>query len=223
VLLRLSTAALAASLAGCASTPVPPYAGEAPRADVVYLIAGGWHTEIGLSHAAAGDLLPAPAATLAAAPYLVFGWGERDYYTDPDPGLGDLLRALVPGPAALLIIPLAVPPPQAYGSENVLVLPVSRPGLVRLVEYLQDHVAKAAEGAPLRIGAGPEPGSAFFASTGDYSIARTCNTWTAEALQVAGLPIDAAGVIFAGQVLDRARPLAVDGAAPSDKTGALSR
>ena len=36
----------------------------------------------------------------------------------------------------------------------------------------------------------------------------TCNTWTAAALRVAGLPVSEAGVIFAGQVLDQVRPLA---------------
>src|SRR5271165_1584522 len=36
----------------------------------------------------------------------------------------------------------------------------------------------------------------------------TCNTWTAEALRAVGLPVNAAGVVFAGQVLDQLPPLA---------------
>ena len=59
------------------------------------------------------------------------------------------------------------------------------------------------EGPPRRIGAGPYPQSVFYASTGTYNLAHTCNTWTAEALRVAGLPVNAAGVVFAGQVLDQ--------------------
>lgn len=202
-------AAVAQSLSGCASTAVAPYTGEAPREDLVYLIAGGWHTEIGLSRSAAQSLPPALLDSFPDARYLIFGWGERGYYTSPDPGLGDALRALAPGPAALLVIPLAMPPPEAFGHENVLALPVSSPGIARLDAYLRADFATDPEGKPLRIGVGSEHGSAFYASTEDYSVARTCNTWTAEALHVAGLPIDASGVVFAWQVLEQAQPLAV--------------
>jgi len=54
-----------------------------------------------------------------------------------------------------------------------------------------------------RIGTGPYPQSVFYTSTGTYNLGHTCNTWTAEALRVAGLPVNAAGVVFAGQVLDQ--------------------
>jgi hypothetical protein len=52
-----------------------------------------------------------------------------------------------------------------------------------------------------RVGTGPYPQSVFYASAGTYNLSHTCNTWTAEALRVAGLPVNAAGVVFAGQVL----------------------
>jgi uncharacterized protein (TIGR02117 family) len=201
--------AIAQWLSGCASTAVAPYAGDAPRDDVVYLITGGWHTEIGLSRSAARALPRALLDGFPDARYLVFGWGERGYYTSPDPGVGDALRALAPGPAALLVVPLSAPPTEAFKDESVLTLPVSSPGIERLDAYLGGYVATDVDGRPRLIGPGPERGSAFYASTGDYSIARTCNTWTAEALHVAGLPVDAAGVVFASQVRDEAQPLAL--------------
>jgi uncharacterized protein (TIGR02117 family) len=201
--------ALAQWLSGCASTPVVPYAGDAPRDDVVYLITGGWHTEIGLSRSAARGLPQLLLDSFPDARYLVFGWGERGYYTSPDPGLGDALRALAPGPAALLVIPLSVSPTEAFADASVLTLPVSSPGIERLDAYLGGYVATDIDGQPQRIGAGPERGSLFYASTGNYSVARTCNTWAAEALHVAGLPVDAAGVVFASQLLDEAQPLAL--------------
>lgn len=205
---------IAQLLAGCAWTPVAPYVGDAPREEVIYLIAGDWHTEIGMSRKAASDLPPSLLRRFPEAQYLVFGWGERGYYTARDPGLGDVLRALAPGPAALLIVPLVAPPAQTFGAENVLALPVSQPGIARLSAYLWDYIAKDADGMPLRVEAAPDSGSVFYASAGDYSIAHTCNTWTAEALHVAGLPVDAGGVVFAGQVLRQARPLAIGHDAP---------
>jgi hypothetical protein len=57
----------------------------------------------------------------------------------------------------------------------------------------------------MRIADGPYPGSLFYASSGTYSGFYTCNTWTADALRVGGLPVSSDGVLFAGQVMDRAR------------------
>lgn len=205
---RFLPALLVALLAGCAATTVAPYAGDAPRDETLYLIAGGWHTEIGLSREAASALSPQLMQAFPEARYLVFGWGERNYYTSAHPTSGAALRALLPGPAVLLVVPLAVAPDAAFGSGNVLALLVSQPGVARLARYLSLDIALDSEGMPRRVAAGPSPGSVFYESTGTYSAARTCNTWTAEALHVAGLPVSAAGVILASQVLNEARPLA---------------
>jgi hypothetical protein len=50
--------------------------------------------------------------------------------------------------------------------------------------------------AAVRIAPGPYPESAFYASSGTYSLDYTCNTWTATALKAAGLPIQASGVVL---------------------------
>jgi len=51
---------------------------------------------------------------------------------------------------------------------------------------------------PMR--AGPYPGSLFLPASRDYSALYTCNTWTAEGLAAAGLPVAPAGILFAAQV-----------------------
>ena len=45
-----------------------------------------------------------------------------------------------------------------------------------------------------------------------------CNTWTAEALRVAGLPVSATGVVFAAQVLDQLPPLLEGAREHSERT-----
>ncbi len=89
-----------------------------------------------------------------------------------------------------------------------MALAVTAGGLRRMARFIWDDVEKDRRGAPLRIAAGEDGRSAFYASTSGYDLAYTCNTWTALALRVAGLPVDPAGVVFAGQVLDRARAAA---------------
>ena len=196
-------------LVGCASPPVPPYAGHAARLATVYVISQGWHTEIGLpARAMTGSL----AALKRASPdsrFFVFGWGQRDYYMAQNPGLGDLLKASVPGPAVMLIIPLSIPPPEFFTADaSVFTIRVSQDGLDRLSQFLWRYLEKDPDHVPHRLGNGPYPGSSFYTSSGTYSLANTCNTWTAEALRISGLPISPAGVVFAHQVVDQVRGLA---------------
>jgi uncharacterized protein (TIGR02117 family) len=199
-------------LASCTPLPAPRAADGGPRTELLYVVAGGWHTEIALPAAAARGPLAALRRDFPAAPYLVFGWGARDYYMARDPGIGDLLRAMTPGPAVMLVVPLAVSPAAFAGEANTVALRVTPEGLARLSQRLWDDLAKDAGGAPLVAGAGPYPGSMFYASVGTYDLGHTCNTWTAEALAAAGLPINPAGVVLAGPLLDQLRPLAAAGA-----------
>lgn len=194
--------AVAGSVASCTATPVQPYPALAPEQPAIYVIAGGWRTEIGLRLGEISGPLAALKPSFPGARYLVFGWGARDYYMARNPGIGDLLRAMVPGPAVMLVIPLRVPPAAFACAANAAAVPTSRDGLARLSQFLWESLAKD----PRPMSAGPYPQSVFFAATGTYSLDHTCNTWTAEALHAAGLPVTASGVVFADQVLDQLPP-----------------
>jgi uncharacterized protein (TIGR02117 family) len=170
---------------------------------MIYVISGGWHTELALPVEALGSTLAALKPDFPTARYLVFGWGARDYYMSQSSGIGDLLRAAAPGPAVMLVIPLQISPEAFFGASNVFVLPASRQGIQHLSEFLWEYLVDEQKGSLDRVGTGPYPQSVFYASAGTYNLGHTCNTWTAEALRAAGLPVNAAGVVFAGQVLDQ--------------------
>jgi uncharacterized protein (TIGR02117 family) len=174
-----------------------------PRSELVYVIGNGWHTEVALPKSAISGPLSRLAGEYPTASFMIFGWGARDFYMARNPGLGDLLRAAVPGPAVMLVTPLGVPPTAYLGPGNVWTLPISRSGAVRLSQFLWDSLAKAGNGALSRAGAGPYPQSVFYAARGTYDAADTCNTWTAEALRAAGLPVTVAGVVFESQLTDQ--------------------
>jgi uncharacterized protein (TIGR02117 family) len=191
-------------LTGCSgASSVEPYTGSASRTELLYVISGGWHTELGLPTEEIGGPLAALKSEFPSARYLVFGWGARDYYMARNPDMADMLPALAPGPAVMLIIPLKMPPETFFGASNTLIVHVSRDGSERLSELLWSFLAANDQVAPHRIGAGLFPESVFYTSTGTYNLSHTCNTWTAEALRVAGLPVSTAGVVFANQVLDQ--------------------
>lgn len=204
VLLR---ACLAAStlqtVVGCRSTPLPTHQ-EPPNDGVTLsLIAAGWHTEIALPVHAIDGPLRLLAPDFPGCQYLAFGWGERNYYMARAPTFADALRALLPGPAVLLVTPLYRPPRDSRASAQVFEVGLPTTGLDRLSNHIWAALEKSPDGTPRRLAAGPDPGSVFYVATGTYSATYTCNTWTAESLRAGGIPVNPAGVVFAGQVTDQ--------------------
>ena len=182
--------------------------------EAIYVLRGGWHTELALPLQLIDSPLSGLKSDFPGARYLVFGWGARDYYMAQNPGIAEATRALSPGPAVMLVMALPSAP-----SENAFVVFVSRQGVARLSRWLWNELAKDAAGQAQRIAAGPYPQSVFYAATGSYDASHTCNTWTAEALRVAGLPVNAAGIIFADQVTAQLAPFAT----PSPQLQRVSR
>ncbi|MBY0324768.1 MAG: DUF2459 domain-containing protein [Reyranella sp.] len=193
------------ALPGCGSTRLPA-SRESPAADATaYVIAFGWHAEIALPVHAIHDPLRAVTSDFPGARFLSFGWGERNYYMGSAPTVADAMNALFPGPAVLLVTPLYHPPRESRPGSQVFEIGLSTAGLARLSSYLWAAFEKSGDGTPRHLAAGPTAGSVFYAATGTYSSSYTCNTWTAEGLRVAGVPVTPTGVVFVGQLTDQLR------------------
>jgi len=199
---QLLKGSVALALARCAAAPRVQRAAFIQGNEPVYVIATGWHTEIGLPAARITSPLAALRSDFPAADTLEFGWGEQEFYMNPDPSIADMLRAAVPGPSVMLVRPLDQPPPAALGAPSrVVTLLASSEGFSRICDYVWGFIARDAAGQPRRIGPGPY--GFFYASDGTYDLAHTCNTWTAEVLQAGGFPVHPDGVITADGVMDQ--------------------
>ncbi|MCO6417238.1 DUF2459 domain-containing protein [Siccirubricoccus sp. KC 17139] len=162
----------------------------------------GWHSDIGLPAEAAP---PDVAALFPGAEWLLFGFGDRDYVLATSPGLGTALAALFPGPGAILVTGLRVPPAKAFPERDCTGLRLPPGG----EEGAAGFVAASIAGPPMR--AGPYPGSLFLPARQSYSGTYTCNTWTAEALAAAHLPVTPEGVLFSWQITALAGALVASG------------
>jgi uncharacterized protein (TIGR02117 family) len=200
---RLAFACLAVLGTSC-SAPLQPVPAVRDGA-VVYVIGRGWHTDIGLPV----EEIAGPLATLEDAfpgvRVLTFGFGERQFLVDRKQSVGAMLNALLPSQSALLMTALRTTPQDAFGAANVVVLPISRAGLDAIEASIWQELDRSAAGEPMLLAEGPYPGSVFYAARQTYDGFYTCNTWTAETLHAAGLPVSASGVLFAGQVMGMAR------------------
>jgi uncharacterized protein DUF2459 len=184
---------------------------EPPGNAFVYVIARGWHTDIGLPV----DEIAGPLAKLEGGfpgvRVLTFGFGERQFLANRETNFGAMLKALLPSRSLLLVTALRTTPEVAFGPLNVVVLPLSRAGLERLEASIWQELENPDVGA---LAEGPYPGSVFYAARDTYDGFYTCNTWTAETLRAGGLPMPATGVVFAGQVMGMARWIATRHALP---------
>jgi uncharacterized protein (TIGR02117 family) len=188
-------------LAGCAAAPSDA---PVPRGDaVIYVVARGWHTDIGLPVGEMAGPLASLEQDFPGMRFAVFGFGERRYYMARETGSGEMIAALFPSDSAILMTALRAPPEQAFAKEQVVLLHVPSSGVARIVRELSASLEKTPDGALVRLADGPYAGSVFYASNETYDAFHTCNTWTARLLRDAGLPVNPHGVLFVGQVMQQ--------------------
>ncbi|MGH8297683.1 MAG: DUF2459 domain-containing protein [Steroidobacteraceae bacterium] len=183
----------------------PPREAQPPLA--IGVLIAGWHSGLVLS---ARDLRPRSPLleTNPQAKYFSVGWGNRRFYMAPHPSWGDAVAALFRSPSALFLQGASAPADlsEAEPEAQIHWVCADRAALWRVESYIEEYLSRP-RGRPVDLGSGPLPGSHFYASTGHYSLAHTCNTWTVAALQFAGLPVRAGGVIFSSQVARRIQSL----------------
>jgi uncharacterized protein (TIGR02117 family) len=198
----------ALGLLACASRPAPAPLPPEAATETLHLIARDWHTEVGLDVRDLQGRLALLAAWWPGAGTLAIGFGDRAYLLSRERSLPLMAQALLPGPGAMLVTGLSAPPEDAFGADSALRLRLTPAGMRRVQKALEASFEWDAGDEPVHLADGPYLGSVFLASALRYSALYTCNTWTAEMLAEAGLPVRVAGVLFAGQVMRQGRAVA---------------
>lgn len=192
------------ALAACRTSPQvrSTAAGGPPVA--IYIVRRSWHIDIGFDTA---DLRP-PLATLRTAlpnaRYLLFGFGDRRYLLSHGQSFERLLGAVWPGEGLVLLTGIEATPQEVFGTTDVTRLTVSVTQATDLQEFVWDTLATE-DGVATALAHGPYSGSVYFGSVQRYSGLHTCNTWAAEALRSAALPVHSSGVVFSGQLWRQVR------------------
>jgi Protein of unknown function (DUF2459) len=166
----------------------------------MFVVRRGWHIDIGF---AAADLKPPLDSLVPQFPgvkFLFFGFGDEHYLQAKNHNAPVLLAALWPGRALILATGLTASPQDAFGASQVIALTVTEPQS----RNAQDFIWRSLQ-QPVAQMTGPYEGSLYFTATAKYSAVHTCNTWAAESLAAAALPVHSGGVIFAGQLWSQVR------------------
>jgi len=197
-----------------------PSAGDGQSPTLIYVVRRGWHIDIGFAVLALEPPLKSVAARFPDARYVFFGFGDQHYLLAKHRNGPVLLGALWPGRGLILATALDDTPQAAFGAEHVIVLTVSssqaqaaQAFVARSLDAPDGHSPNTPQGTDMEqtgiepYAPGPYEDSLYFAAKPTYSALHTCNTWVAEALKAAQLPIHSGGVIFAGQLWGQVRRL----------------
>jgi uncharacterized protein (TIGR02117 family) len=139
-------------------------------------------------------------AHFPGARFIEFSWGDRDYFPHPQPGVLLALKAVFWSSGSVVhVVGLTTAPEVFYAAAERVELRLAPPAYARLIAYLSHSFARPPTGA-----AQAQPGlfanSRFYPSTRKFSFLKTCNTWVAEALHSAGLPVSPGLVVTAAQL-----------------------
>ncbi len=169
-----------------------PAGGEAVT---VYVLNYGFHTDIAIS----ADLIRTRGGRLAEAAraagdwkWFVIGWGDESFYTGTGASMDraiDGLRSLFwPGnPSVIRITGLNTQPDRAYVNTDTATLALSAAGFEAMAQSIESSF-RAEPGQPLVSSGLRDMPGVFFPARGNFSILRTCNNWTSDQLNAAGLP-----------------------------------
>lgn len=166
----------------------------------VYVVYDPWHAAIVLRYEdLTVETLP-ELADFSGARFIEFSWGDQDYFPHPSPGISLGLKAAFWSSGSVVhVVGLTKSIETFYPHAERVELRLALAAYARLVAYLSSSFARPQTGS-----ARGRPGlfadSRFYPSTHKFSLLKTCNTWVAEALQTAGLPVWPGLVITAAQL-----------------------
>ena len=126
--------------------------------------------------------------------HVSFGWGDRDFFlTTPtwgDVKASTVARSMLTPTGTVMHVVLKGSPAKSDRYRRVVIEPEA---YERMVEFIESHFlldgSQQLGGVRPRLIAGEGYGNrdAFYEAVGTYSLLYTCNAWTGDALQVAGV------------------------------------
>lgn len=182
--------------------------GAARAEKMIFVGSNGWHTGIVIARTNLPPGAIPETADFPNARYFEFGWGNREYYPAPSKTIGMTLRAIAPSDAIVHLSGLPRDPREVFPSAEWVAVSLSEDGFRRLLVFLNASFERGSAPRAQKSAQGLYAFSAFYPGTGTFHLFYTCNTWVADGLARAGLPIRVNGVQQAHEVIRQVRGLA---------------
>jgi uncharacterized protein (TIGR02117 family) len=175
----------------------------------VFVVHDAWHAALVIKKAdIAAGALP-ELRDFPSAEYVEFSWGDRDYFPALNPGVGLALKAAFWSSGSILhVVGFTGPLEKFYPGGDIIDVSLSEEGFRQLIKFISDTFSRPHPPSPAEARPGLFLHGRFYDAEGRFSLLRTCNTWVAEALSAAGLPIHPGTVITAGNLSNQLKTFA---------------
>jgi len=167
----------------------------------IFIVHNSWHAAIVLSRSDLSlDALP-ELADFPEAKFIEFSWGDQDFFPDPNSGIWAALRAAFwSGGSVLHLVGFNENVGQFYRGAEIFELRLAPAAQRQLIHFISQTFARPTSNNRAQARPGLFAYSRFYPATAKFSVLRTCNTWVAEALAAAGVPISPGTVLTAGSL-----------------------
>ena len=174
--------------AGCA--PLQQVSPESEKKITLYLVGHGWHTGIVLPAAAIPEPLLPVRRFFDKYEYFELSWGDEDFFKSNDFKVGILIKAaLLPSASVMHVVGFNGPVIDYFPLSSVIRLSLAERNFLQLCEFISNSFEYNQQEEMVNLGPGIYGISHFYQAHEKYYLPKTCNVWTAKALQRAGYPI----------------------------------
>jgi uncharacterized protein (TIGR02117 family) len=185
-----------------AAPPAPPLDG---RSVPVWLVSHGWHVGLAVRRADVPREAWPESGGLGTYRHLEVGWGDAEYFPARRGTTGMALRAAFASTSsALHVVGFDEPVPEFFPDSTIVELALGPAAFEALCRFVHDAYWRDAGGRLVLLAPGAYGHGHFYRARGRYHLFSNSNHWTARALEVAGLDLDARWAFTAGSVLSRA-------------------
>ncbi|MBD3225943.1 MAG: DUF2459 domain-containing protein [Caldithrix sp.] len=158
----------------------------------IYVVSHGWHTGIVLrgqdiQETKLGQVIEAKADDL-----IEIGWGDAQFYqnTGSEIDYQLALRAILwPTESVMHVVRFNKPVDQYFPLSERILLHIEQDGFDRLCLFIYNTFQVDEHQKAVETGEGLYGNSRFYKAHPSYYFPYTCNVWTAEAVEHAGLPL----------------------------------
>lgn len=172
----------------------------------IYVVGHGWHTGIVLGAADLSRPLRPGYANRAQAGYVEIGWGDEGFYRAKTINPALVFRAVfTPTPSVLHLVHFQQHPAEVFIGSDVVELTVTDREFEAICDHIRGSFATDNNGKAEHLGRGIYGDSAFYRGHESYYYPKTCNVWTARALQAGGVGLVTAFSTTAGGVITQAK------------------
>jgi uncharacterized protein (TIGR02117 family) len=174
---------------------------------IIHIVGHGWHTGLVLPTRHISPKLLPEIDDFGATDFVEIGWGDEGFYRADRMSLPLILGAgFWPTKSVLHIAGFDGPVEEVFVASDIIEIEVTPKQFDRMCQFVGDTFSRAENGEALSLGEGAYGNnSVFYRAKGKYYFPKTCNVWTAKALDEAGLPVMPAFAATAENVLFQSR------------------